>query len=284
MRHARGFTLVEILIALVLLGIVGTAIYQLLVSNQRLYRSQVQRVTANETVRATVSILPGEIRELNAAGGDIVSMDDDDFTYRSMQALYLTCAPPDLATPAIIVRTDVHFGLKDIAAGDGVLIYAEGDTSTRTDDGWLVATAGSPTAGPTCPQSGGGGASLSVPLNVDAAALAGVIAGAPVRTFREMRIYLYQDAGTPARMWLGAVPAGANTTQPIVGPFADSGLVLTYFDSTGTETNDEDEVYRIGISVVSESPQRVVRSGGVGSTYLLQDLVTQIALRNNPLY
>ena len=39
-RSRRGFTMIELLIALVLLGIVSAAVYRVLVNNQRLYLAQ----------------------------------------------------------------------------------------------------------------------------------------------------------------------------------------------------------------------------------------------------
>ena len=36
--NRRGFTLIELLVSMVLLGVVALAIYQLLTTNQRLYR------------------------------------------------------------------------------------------------------------------------------------------------------------------------------------------------------------------------------------------------------
>ena len=41
----RGFTLVEMLIGLVLLGIVTTTIYRVLTTNQRLFRVQTEQVS-----------------------------------------------------------------------------------------------------------------------------------------------------------------------------------------------------------------------------------------------
>src|SRR5438093_9125055 len=40
----RGFTMIELLIALVILGIVSAALYKVLVTNQRTYLAQTQRI------------------------------------------------------------------------------------------------------------------------------------------------------------------------------------------------------------------------------------------------
>jgi hypothetical protein len=120
---------------------------------------------------------------------------------------------------------------------------------------------------------------------VTAGQLAAVQAGAPVRTFRVAQILLYQDAG--GDWWLGGrayqKSGGAwGTTQPVLGPLSGSGLALSYFDASGTTTTDPAVVARVGVTVQSQSGQLVYRT--TGSAYLLQDLVTQVAVRNNPLY
>jgi prepilin-type N-terminal cleavage/methylation domain-containing protein len=287
MTHRRGFTLVEILIALVLLGIVSTALYQLLVANQRLYRAQVESVATNESARATVAILPSEVRELSAGSGDVLAMTATSLTFKSMQALYVQCAPPNTGSLEIILDRGTFFGLRPMSvADDSILIFAEGDTTTRGDDGWLSASVSSMTTGTACP---GTSPSITVGLSgVTATQLTGTQAGAPVRTFRAAQVLLYQDA--VGDWWLGGrtyqKSAGAwGTTQPIVGPLSGSGLALTYSDTTGTATTDPLRVARVGITVQSQSFDRVYRSGSSGGpVYLLQDLVTQVAVRNNPLY
>ena len=54
MRHLtrRGFTLVELLVALVLLSIVTMGIYKVLVSNDRVYSAQTQRMELSQNIRA----------------------------------------------------------------------------------------------------------------------------------------------------------------------------------------------------------------------------------------
>jgi prepilin-type N-terminal cleavage/methylation domain-containing protein len=287
MTNQRGFTLVEILIALVLLGIVSTALYQLLVANQRLYRAQVESVATNESARATVAIVPGEVRELSAGGGDVIAMNATSLTYKSMQAVYVQCAPPNTGALEIILDRNTFFGLRQMSvADDSVFIFAEGDSTTRSDDGWLSASVTSMTAGSVCP---GSRPSITVGLaGVSASQLDGVQAGAPVRTFRPAQVLLYQDAA--GDWWLGGrlhqKSSGAwGATQPVVGPLSGTGLALTYADTTGTVTTDPLAVARVGIGVQSQSSDQVYRSSASGGpVYLLQDLVTQVAVRNNPTY
>src|SRR2546426_635946 len=65
----RGFTLIELMIALVLLGLVSTAVYKVLVNNQRVYLAQTQTIDLQQNIRAAAAILPAEFRELDAELG-----------------------------------------------------------------------------------------------------------------------------------------------------------------------------------------------------------------------
>src|SRR5438046_2476545 len=58
----RGFTMIELLIALVILGIVSAALYKVLVTNQRTYLAQTQRIDLQHNNRAAATILPAALR------------------------------------------------------------------------------------------------------------------------------------------------------------------------------------------------------------------------------
>jgi prepilin-type N-terminal cleavage/methylation domain-containing protein len=283
----RGVTLVELLTVLVLVGIVGTALYQLLVHNQRLYDEQAERVQVNENARAAISILPGEVRELDAgdpAGSDILAMTASSLSYKAMRSLYVLCAPPDPDSLSVTLDAGVFHGVRRVdPVRDSLLLYAEGDPSTRTDDAWLHADVVSAGAGTRCPD-GGSGLTLRL-AGLAPAALERVTAGAPVRGFEIAEVRLYAD-GDGAR-WLGArtrqKKSGAwGLTQPVVGPLTAEGLTLGYFDVAGAYTTDPDRVARVSILVQSRSGRRVRGPGG--PDYLLQTLVTHVALRNSPRF
>lgn len=282
----RGFTLAETLTALVLFGVVGSALLNALLGHQRLYRAQVQRVTVSESTRAGLAFLASELRQLSAAEHDLVAMDASSITYQSMQAFYLECAPPDTGALAAVLDDDSFSGLRGIQAiDDSLLLFAEGDPTTRRDDEWLVVGVRSVTRGAVCP---GGAASLTVAVDgVTATQLAAVQAGAPARAFRPSRLFTYRDAR--GAWWLGSrefhQSSGTwTTTQPIVGPLSTSGLTLAFADDTGNPTADPRRVVSIGIRIEGQSLKRVPRSGGKAPAYVSQDLVTRVTLRNNPWY
>src|SRR3989442_3377176 len=96
----RGFTMVELLVALVILGFVSAALYKVLVTNQQTYLAQTQRIDLQQNIRAAATVLPAELREINAAGipgaahGDLRGMLSTSLTIRAMSGLGFLCATP----------------------------------------------------------------------------------------------------------------------------------------------------------------------------------------------
>lgn len=280
----RGFTLVELLVALVMLGIVSASVYQVLVSNQRVYRQQTQRIELNDNLRSAIAMVPGELRELSAndpSGTDIIAMAESTITYKAMRNLYVTCAPQIIGT--LLLLDTMVIGLRSLEAErDSVLILADRRTDISTDDVWLHQNVVSVTTGNLCP---GAAPSINVTISPGVLAADTVLRGTPVRGFEVQEIRKYPDAW--GNLWLGArrytkSPAaspGWQGLQPVVGPLAGRGLVLAYFDSTGAVTTDRTLVARVSVTVIGRTAQPVQTGGTVD--YLLDTLVTNVALRNN---
>lgn len=286
MTNRRGFTLVELIIALVVFGIVGMSLYQLLVNNQRIYTEQTQRVQVNESARAVISLLPGELRELDAgdpAESDIVGMTASSLTYKGMRGLYVVCQPPNTSALRVTVDNTLFYGLRRLdPTQDSLVIFQDNDVNRSSDDAWLHANVTSAVPGTACP---GNVASLRLQLSgVTAGDLGGVVSGAPIRTFEVAQVLVYADAA--GDQWLGGriyqKSSGSwSGTQPIVGPLSATGLQLAYYDATGAVTATPASVARVGITVESRSARAVTRTP-TGFDYLLQDLMTHVGLRNNP--
>ncbi len=63
----RGFTLVEMVVVLGLMGIVLGALYQSIVATQRTTSAQFQRIDVQQTTRAAAMYMSNMLRELDAA-------------------------------------------------------------------------------------------------------------------------------------------------------------------------------------------------------------------------
>ena len=287
----RGFTLVELLVALVLFAIVSAGIYRVLVNNQRLYMAQTQRIDLQQNIRAAETILPAEFRELDAAEGDITAMSATSISLRAMRWVGFTCNPPilglGLAGLFVTIRggavgQPLFYGARNPStANDSVLVYYDGNQATRTDYGWAVGKLVG-TGALNCPL-GGAGLRLTIdfknPLpgpNV----LGAIPNGAPVRGYERVTYQLYKPAGDTS-WYIGFQPAGGSM-QPLVGPVLSNGITFSYFDSLGVVTALPARVARIDFVVRARTAQRVRQSAG--STLLaatVDSVNVSVALRNN---
>ena len=69
-------TLVEIMIALVLLGIISGVIMRVIVRQQRFYQGANQIMTQRGQLRQATSVLPVDLRSLSSVGEDIRAVTD----------------------------------------------------------------------------------------------------------------------------------------------------------------------------------------------------------------
>jgi prepilin-type N-terminal cleavage/methylation domain-containing protein len=230
MRRPRtsGFTLIELMVTLGLLSFVCAVVYRVLVNNQRLFVSQAQRIDANQNLRAAVTVLTAELRELDASDGDIVGpLEPTRLEIRAMRWVGFVC---DARGPEVWVREALFFGQRGVAIDDSVFIYYDRNPATWTDDGWVV---GKPVAAVPgqCPD-GHAATRLTVAFDVTRGPDASAIPlGAPVRGFERATYRLYRPAGDTA--WYVGVQSAGSTIQPFAGPVLERGLAFTYFDSAG---------------------------------------------------
>ena len=278
-RAPGGFTLVELLVVVVLAGVVMGAVCRLLLANQRFYRSQAQVLDVEEGLRAVSQLVPAELRELSARGGDLIAMGPDSITVRAMRGLAVICAPPDAG--AVVVADSLTFGWRAVdPARDRVLVFRDGDPDTADDDRWLdlgVSSAGGHT---TCR---GGSPGTVWRLSGTAADLDGVSEGSPLRTYERVTYRLYSD--DQGLSWLGErgfSDGGWSALSPVAGPLRrGDGLSLRYYDSAGAPTAVPAAVVRIGLVArgLSAGPIDVPGRAATGRRYE-DSVAVQAALRN----
>lgn len=289
----RGFTLVELLIALVILGIVSAALYRVLVNNQRVYQAQTQHIDLQQNIRAAVTILPADLREIDASDSDIVAMSATSITIRGMRYLGILCSPPALGAGTagiqMTLRESPFWGVRGInTATDSLFIYYEGNGSSRKDDDWALAAPTLVAHNFPCPDSKPG---ISVTVNfrnlgtgpgqlVDTAGA--IPNGAPVRGFETVTYQLYNPRDTT---WFIGMKSGNNNIQPLIGPVLSNGLTFAYYDSTGAVTAVRTRVARIDFTVRGKTAQPIRTAAGAATlTNAVDSVSTSVALRNNRRY
>jgi prepilin-type N-terminal cleavage/methylation domain-containing protein len=306
MTNRRGFTMVELMVALVLVLMVGGVTYGLLVNNQRVSRAQTSQVSLQDAVRSGALIVGNELREVGydevtaaSAGAvtqvpglpavnnpDLVAIGPDSIRYRAMRALGFTCSV-DPATGDVVLRNLTLQQQRAIALTDRAMVYVENDPKTAKDDVWLHANITTPETPQNCPD-GNPGTRFRVVF--DAAPVATVfdpahtVLGGPVRIYEVMLLRSYVNGG---QTWLGmrSISDPNSVIQPVLGPLsgtavADSGLALVYRDVNNFETAVPNNVRSIDVTLkgITDAPVRTKKASYATVDSL--SLSTRVALRN----
>lgn len=282
----RGFTLVELLIAIVIFGIVSTAIYGLLVRTQRLSRTQAERSMMQSNVRTGMALVTSELRELNAniLLTDIYAMTPTAIEYKGLRGLGFLC---EVAAGSVKLPRAHWSGYRDPIAGrDRVMLFVENNPDLATDDGWTERAING-VAASTCPFGGSTVAAVQLNLatNLSADTLAMMTLGSPARTFERMQVGQTTSDG---ETWLGArsVSGGEPTLQPVIGPLTASGVSFSYWTGVaGTSPQALAPLQVRTIRLVLRGITENIVAAGAGTVAWQRasdSLVTDIRLRNAP--
>ena len=262
----RGFTLVELLVVVVLGSLMVLAIYQVLITNSRTYAVNNAQIQGQQSLRAGMEVLFGELREVSAAEGDLVSMGGDSVTIRTPRGLGLVCGTDYTLTPPKVTALRVG---PVVEVGDSIFIFADNIPDLASDDVWLTKAVQSVDTTVTC--SGVPAQALRV-TNLGSTGDT-VRLGAPLRTFETYTYGLFTWGG---ESYLGRRISTAGSPDPLVGPLVPTiGVSFRYLDSIGAVTTVDTLVAQIEVTLRYESPIRNVRN------QQLRDSVTaRVYLRN----
>ena len=270
----RGFTLVEVMLALAVTLIVTGATYNLLLNTQRLTRAQSARVALQASVRAAALIVGNELGDLNTVSGgsasqnDVLALGPHAVTYRAARGVGFIC---QTAGPTVIrVARSSFSGHRDPQAGrDDALVFVPGDSAAGSEDAWVAVTIASVATTLACP---GGGPGITLTLSASPSSLL-LEEGTPVRLVEPMELRLYASDGS---WWLGARAVNTGEAiQPLAGPLAAGGFQLEYLDGLGGITADRTRIRSIRATIrgVEAAPEAT-------RPHLEEELITQVALRN----
>src|SRR6266571_45244 len=277
-----GFTLIELVIAMVLMSLVGGAIVKLLLQQQRFYNSTTDLIQTRQQIRQAAAMLPSDLRGISSVGGDISSMSDSALEFRSAFGGSVVCvnAGGTLSTVPRVLASGATMTnwITTPVVGDSLAVYNNGASLAMTGQGWLFyrITAVTP-------------ANPSLQLGLTPAAPNTIAVGAAIRFLRHVRYRIYRE--TDNQWYLGfynclfgRVPA-CNTTQPIAGPFqpyatnGTSGVQFVYYGVDGVVTANPLQVARISLVVRGQSTG-LVNLAGAGGTVFHDSLRIEVGLRN----
>lgn len=282
MNSRRGFTLVELLMGLIIMGMVAAVLSRVFISQQRLTVAQVEQASLQSNVRTGTLILANELKEIgtNVTGGpDIKSFSATSLTYRAMRSFAIACG---VSNGSVRIRQTPVYGARPITAGrDSMLLFVEGSTSTTADDQWYALPITGITTSTCFTPDSGPAYRLASPNVASIVGASNVKLDAPLRTFEIMQIGPVVLGG---HTWLGArsVSAGEALT-PVAGPITTAGLALTYLDGNGNVTGTRSNIRSIRITLRGQSDWNVRPGAALGQAAapLLDSLVTVVTLRNS---
>jgi prepilin-type N-terminal cleavage/methylation domain-containing protein len=299
-RRRRGTSLVELMIALTLFGIIGLATLRALDQQARFHSGILAVLEARSQHAAAHEAVAVELRSVSSAASDVNRLSDSAIVFRLPVGAGVACA---VVAGAIELVPDTVAAGQAFASfrttpqpGDTAWIFDEGPSDASADDAWIplhvtAATratglcAGSPMIDPALDAM-----RPSWRLSVSGTPPATLAAGAAVRLTRISRFALYR--GGTGEHWLGfseiAPGTGAWVTiQPVSGPYlpfnpgtpAASGIALTAWDSSGIVTTIPAMTAAITLSTRTRTT-RTVRMDGLARGFHQDSLHSVVSLRN----
>jgi len=221
-----GFTLVEMLTALVLSGLIGLVLLRSTLNLQRMAEASQEGTTLQAAFDGGLGFLAVELAEVGrgSAGGDLLRVAPDSLSYRGVRGSGIACR---IDPSAVVIPLDRLRSTRTPQPGrDSLLVFVGVDSVQVAGDAWLALPVLG-VGGTTC----GGVPALRLLTAIDTTAtpLGSLARLAPVRLFESMQARLYPSLGA---WWLGARSESAGETlQPLAGPFMAGGASFSFRDS-----------------------------------------------------
>lgn len=308
-RGRAGFTLLEMLVVVVLLGLVLGVVMRVVVGQQRFYRGAADLMSIRGQMRQAHGVLPADLRGISSVGEDITAFTDSSITFRTQVGSSIVCSvngalpSSQITIPPTTLqkRHKLTSWLDEPGVGDRVIIYDDGWFPGNGDDSWSehTITAWSlrnSTAADRCLPTTGYTTALdaadSYRINVTPALPGTIVQGAPVRFVKTVRYRLYQAADT--EWYIGfqdSTAAGWSATYPVSGPHraysataGESGLTFAYFDNTGTALSTATYANRLLVARIDVGVRgrtdAVIEMPGIPRDQYADSLTTTVGLRN----
>lgn len=281
MSRRRGFSLAELMVALLIAGIIGTALTQLLINQSRFVASQDGMMRARASARAGLNVIVQELRMVSWGG--LLQASPDSITLRVPYAFGVACSQPSGGWQAVLLMpydsaNYASASLRGYAWRDqiGTLHFVEpatlGSTGDPSDCSGL--TPPIPASGSTLP-SGSRFIRLS-PNSISTPA------GAPVYLFQRVRYELAPSAEIPGRIALWRTQLDGGTREELVAPFDTATTSFAFLVGNGLSHQATvpavlDSVRGIRLRLVGES-EETPQSRTAPSRF---DLTTDIVFVNH---
>lgn len=298
-RRQGGFTLVEVMVALVITGILATVLFQLVQGQGKFVQMESSREEVQQNSRGALELLSSELRTIPAGAIDTAAADR--IRFRVPRAWGLVCASTGggtsgvaIAFPAGSFPSDAPTSFASGAGSDWGLAIPSGTLGAY----YALALTGIGTGGTsTCTSGIGLGTaspadvrqvSYSAPLVAPTAA-----AGSAVFLYQMVEYDMAQSSSSsPPGIWLRR-RNGAGNMEPMAGPLlaadtatTSTGLSFSYYCGSSAlgaaalaVRANWLSIDRIRIRVAMQSRNRIGKKGSTTPKQVQQDSIT-VHLRN----
>ena len=247
--HRRGFTILELVIAITLLSVVGASIAVAVATQWRSHDSLTDGERSRQALRDAAEVLLAELRPLSPSAGDVISVLDTAIEVRATLGASVICSVTVARDEIMIPPRRPSAGAplswwRDWPAlGDSVAILDSraglADTVSRHE---IIGIAGG-----SCPLSSGfvrtaADAASGVSLTLSPSVPASIGTGVPLSFLRRARYSTYRSS-TDGRWYFGIKEQLSGTwsgVQPVAGPFVPpaaggaGGMAIALRDASGT--------------------------------------------------
>lgn len=276
--HRPGFTLLELLVAVVVFGIVGALTMSITVVQERGASAVLAGTRASRTATEALELVTGELRGSSAA--DLVAVTDTSLDLYVVVAEGVVCGRPDARLVALPPLGRAGEGVRTrwrTTPRDGDLaLFLDPDTVGALAWRDAAITSVSASHDPAlCPASEGyaAGTAGEPRLLLELAGTpAGVGEGTVVRVQRRIRMVLYRAGDGSGQLGFRPCPAApaapCDAVQPAAGPLlgpardpARGGLQFTLRDSAAAELDPAELGRAALVHVVARAPLARVAGG-----------------------
>ena len=235
MSTRRGFTLAELLIGMVILGIIGVALSTLILSQSRFYDNQAQRRRARFVSRAAVNAALSDLRMVEATNG-IVSATPTQVVVRVPYAMGIACGHAGAVETVALFPSDstlyANAGFTGFAWRDSLGSYTYVEAGVTLGVG-VAATcnAANVTVLPT-------GRVVTVsPVGFPGTYPVVTEIGSPILLYQRMTYEFKASSAMPGRTALWRTIQATGQTDELVAPFDTSAKFRFFVINSDTAQN-----------------------------------------------
>jgi prepilin-type N-terminal cleavage/methylation domain-containing protein len=292
-RGRAGFTLLELLVALTISGILVGTIFQLLEGNSRFVRLQSAREEVQQNGRAALSVIASDLRSVPSGG--IVSMSPTAVRFYAPRGWGILCNTINSASStAWAIFPANTFPSDDVWSkrGWGIAVEQTAHPAVNTASWRFVSQVTKQTGGTACDtiQSAPTASHLRYgfvrPGGASFVTTGSVLPGTPVMLFEEVEYDVASSSGGSVpgywiRRMSGYGVDGQPNMQPMAGPVpSENALRLEYFRADGvTPATTPAEVRSISIRVITRSRSESMQAGTMSPSQV-DTTSTVVSLRN----